>query len=129
MTTQRQPQDSASQRLRGRAARIRTIGAKLTPAEEQQILVAAEAQRKSISECAPDLLLRGAAATNLSDMEMNIFTELVGVQMLLMDTLEPLLRGDKLAEEQIKALFQQVQTTKAARAQEILVKHSQKQEE
>jgi hypothetical protein len=61
-------------------------------------------------------------------MEMHIFTELVGVQMLLMDTVEPLLRGDKIAQDQIKALFRQVQTTKAARAQEILSKRSQKQE-
>ena len=29
------------------------------------------------------------------EMEMHIFTELVGIQMLLMNTLEPLLRGDK----------------------------------
>jgi hypothetical protein len=48
--------------------------------------------------------------------------------MLLMDTLEPLLRGDKLAQEQVKILFRQVQTTKAAKAQELLAKRSQKQE-
>jgi hypothetical protein len=48
--------------------------------------------------------------------------------MLLMDTIEPLLRGDKIAQDQIKTLFRQVQTTKAARAQEILSKRSQKQE-
>ena len=59
---------------------------------------------------------------------MHIFTELVGLQMLLMDTLEPLLRGDKLAQDQVKNLFRQVQTTKAAKAQELLAKRSQKQE-
>jgi hypothetical protein len=37
-----------------------------------------------------------------------IFTELVGIQMLLMNTLEPLLRGDKLAQEQLSVLFRQV---------------------
>ena len=30
------------------------------------------------------------------EMEIHIFTELVGIQMLLMNTLEPLLRGDKI---------------------------------
>ena len=49
-----------------------------------------------------------------SEMEMHIFTELVGIQMLLMNTLEPLLRGDKLAPEQLAILFRRVQTTKAA---------------
>ena len=63
-----------------------------------------------------------------SAMDMHIFTELVGIQMLLMDTLEPLLRGDKMAQDQLNILFRQVQTTKAAKAQELLAKRSQKQE-
>ena len=49
--------------------------------------------------------------------------------MLLMKTLEPLLRGDKMAQDQLNLLFRQVQTTKAAQAQELLAKRSQKQGE
>jgi hypothetical protein len=56
-------------------------------------------------------------ASNRDEMEMHIFTELVGIQMLLMNTLEPLLRGEKLAQEQLAILFRRVQTTKAAQAQ------------
>jgi hypothetical protein len=59
---------------------------------------------------------------------MHIFTELVGIQMLLMNTLEPLLRGDKLAREQLSVLFRQVQTTQAAKAQELLAKRSRNKE-
>ncbi len=61
-------------------------------------------------------------------MEMHIFTELVGIQMLLMGTLEPLLRGDRMARDQLAILFRQVQTTKAAKAQELLAKRSQNKE-
>ena len=61
-------------------------------------------------------------------MEMHIFTELVGIQMLLMKTLEPLLRGDKVAQDQLNILFRQVQTTKAAQAQELLAKRGQNRE-
>jgi pilus assembly protein CpaF len=57
-----------------------------------------------------------------------IFTELVGIQMLLMKTLEPLLRGDKMAQDQLSILFRQVQTTKAAQAQELLAKRGQNRE-
>ena len=46
--------------------------------------------------------------------------------MLLMNTLEPLLRGDKIAQDQISILFRQVQTTKAAKAQELIARRSQK---
>jgi hypothetical protein len=111
-------------RLRGRVARSRSIGTKLTPDEERQILAAAEAEGKAPSEWARDLLLRGAVASNRGEMEMHIFTELVGIQMLLMNTLEPLLRGDNLAQEQLAILFRRVQTTKAAQAQELLAKRS-----
>jgi hypothetical protein len=38
------------------------------------------------------------------------------------------LRGDKLAQEQVNIIFRQVQSTKAAKAQELLAKRGQKQE-
>jgi hypothetical protein len=109
-------------------ARSRSIGTKLTPAEEKQILAAAEADGKAPSEWARDLLLRGAISTNRGEMELHVFTELVGIQMLLMSSLEPLLRGDKLSQEQLTILFRRVQTTKAKQAQELLAKRSQNRE-
>ena len=128
MGAHNEPLESNSQRLRGRVARSRSIGTKLTPAEEKQILAAAEADGKAPSEWARDLLLRGAMSTNRGEMELHIFTELVGIQMLLMSTLEPLLRGDKLTQEQLTILFRRVQTTKASQAQELLAKRSQNRE-
>jgi type IV secretory pathway ATPase VirB11/archaellum biosynthesis ATPase len=55
-----------------------------------------------------------------------IFTELVGIQMLLLATNEQHLRGDKMALDQLNVLFRQVQATKAAKAQELLARRSQK---
>ena len=74
------------------------------------------------------VLLHSLEGASQPQMDMHIFTELVGIQMLLMNTLEPLLRGDKLAQEQLTVLFRQVQTTKAAKAQELLAKRSQNKE-
>ena len=124
MSHQTEKCESSLRRLRGRAARSRSIGTKLTPDEERQILTAAEAEGKSPSEWARDLLLRGIVASDRGDMEMHLFTELVGIQMLLMNALEPLLRGEKMAQEQLAALYRRVQTTKAVRAQELLAKRS-----
>jgi hypothetical protein len=128
MPAQSEIRENSLQRLRGRVARSRSIGTKLTPDEEQQILEAAEAQGKAPSEWARDVLLRGAITTNRGEMEIHIFTELIGIQMLLMNTLEPLLRGDKMTQEQLTVLFRRVQTTKAAQAQELLAKRSQNKE-
>ena len=108
--------------------RNKTASTKVTSSEFRELESFAERQGQSISEWIRQTLLTEARGERSGAMNLHIFTELVGVQMLLMDTLEPLLRGEKIAQEQIKALFRQVQTTKAARAQEILSKRSQKQE-
>jgi hypothetical protein len=118
----------SSEKLRGRDRRSLNLSTKLTAIEAKAIEEFASQAGKTPSEWAREVLLRGDVVGNRAEMEMHIFTELVGLQMLLMDTLEPLLRGDKLAQEQVKNLFRQVQTTKAAKAQELLAKRSQNQE-
>ncbi len=125
MPEQAEKSEKNLRRLRGRMARSQSIGTKLTPDEERQILVAAEADGKAPSEWARDLLLRGAVASNRGEMETHIFTELVGIQMLLMNALDPLLRGEKMTQEQLAALYRRVQTTKTTQAQELLAKRGQ----
>mgnify|MGYP001547863846 CR=1 FL=1 len=128
MRAQDRTLEPSSPRLRGRVARSRSIGTKLTPEEEKRILAAAEADGKAPSEWARDLLLGGAATTARSEMEIHIFTELVGLQMLMMGTLEPLLRGETRTPDQVATLFRQVQANKAVKAQELLAKRGQKKE-
>jgi hypothetical protein len=108
--------------------RNRTASTKVTSTEFRELESFAARQGQSISEWVRQTLLTEVRSQRGSTMFVHIFTELVGIQMLLMDTLEPLLRGDKLAQEQVKILFRQVQTTKAAKAQELLARRSQKQE-
>jgi hypothetical protein len=121
-------EERISERLRGRDRRSLSLSTKLTAIEAKAIDEAASRAGKTPSEWARDVLLRGEAVGRHSEMAMHIFTELVGIQMLLMNTLEPLLRGDKVAPDQLAILFRQVQTTKAAKAQELLARRSQKQE-
>jgi len=128
MPVQAEKGEKSLRRLRGRVARSQSIGTKLTPDEERQILAAAEADGKAASEWARDVLLRVTVDESRSEMEMHIFTELVGIQMLLMSVLDPLLRGEKMAQEELAALYRRVQTTKATRAQELLAKRNLKKE-
>ena len=69
-------------------------------------------------ECIVQQLEKGSR-TNL---EAHLFTELVGIQLLLMNALGPILRGERMAAEEVDAVFRQVQTRKAGKAQEILNK-------
>lgn len=116
------------EKLHGRGRRSLNLSTKLTPTESQAVEDAASAAGKTPSEWAREQLLKRANSENSSQLDMHIFTELVGIQMLLMGTLEPLLRGSNLPSEQVDQLFRQVQTTKAAKAQELLTRRSQKQE-
>lgn len=58
-------------------------------------------------------------------MEIHIFTELVGIQMLLMNTLGTFLSGETRTKEEVQAMFGQIQKSKAALAREILAKRAQ----
>ena len=120
--------ERGSEKLRGRDRRSRNLSTKLTTDEAKAVEEAASRAGKTPSEWARDLLLGSVVTGSHTQMEMHIFTELVGIQMLLMNTLEPLLRGDKIAQEQLTILFRQVQTTKATKAQELLAKRSQSKE-
>jgi hypothetical protein len=85
---------------------------------------AASRASKTPSEWARDMLLRSAIVRGPLEMQTHIFTELVGVQMLLINTREPLLRGDKIHGADHRAL-PPIQTVKAAQAQELLARRSQ----
>lgn len=128
MSTDTPEIENSQGRIKGREPRSQSIATRFTQAEERALLKKAEVSGQNLREWARDVLLRGDGSGRRSDMEMHIFTELVGIQMLLMNTLEPLLRGEKIAQDQLAILFRQVQTTKAAKAQELLAKRSQNQE-
>ena len=109
-------------------ARRRILSARFTETEYTTLEAFAWSKGTTLAEWVREALLQSTESSSQAQMEMHIFTELVGIQMLLMNTLEPLLRGDKIVAEQLAILFRQVQTTKAAKAQELLAKRSQNRE-
>jgi hypothetical protein len=50
---------------------------------------------------------------------------LVGLQLLLMNTLPALLRGERMPSEQVQAIKNQVQAIKRRKAQELLAKRAE----
>ena len=128
MTSNTVDSDAGLRRIKGREPRTQSIATRFTRTEEQALLTRAEANGQNLREWAREVLLRVAVNESRTEMEMHIFTELVGIQMLLMSALDPLLRGEKMAPEQLAALYRRVQTTKATRAQELLAKRNLKRE-
>jgi flagella basal body P-ring formation protein FlgA len=111
-------------RIKGREPRTQSIATRFTRSEERALQQRAEANGQNLREWARDVLLRVSVNESRAEMEMHIFTELVGIQMLLMDALDPLLRGERMAQEELAAVYRRVQTTKAAQAQGLLAKRN-----
>ena len=109
-------------------ARARILSARFTHDEYSELEKHAWSKGTTLADWVHETLIDGARGQPSGSMEMHIFIELVGIQMLLMATLEPLLRGDTRTSDQVANLFRQVQATKAARAQELLAKRNQKKE-
>ena len=105
-----------------RIPRTKTIGVRVT--EPEHLALEAEAWKagKTVADWARDQILGRPRLHGVTSLDEHLFTELVGIQLLLMNTLGPLLRGERLTAEQLDAVFRQVQSAKARKAQELLMK-------
>lgn len=111
-----------------RAARTRTIGVRVT--EPEYLALEGEVWRagKTVADWARDQILSRSPAANGASLQERTLTELVGIELLLINALPPLLRGERIPQERVEALWKQVQTTKGRKAQELLGKQANNEE-
>src|ERR1700745_1233030 len=92
-----------------RTARTRTIGVRVT--QPEYIAVESEAWKagKTVAGWARDQILFRPAMPNGASLQERTLTELVGVELLLINALPPLLRGERMPQERVESLCKQVQ--------------------
>ena len=84
--------------------RTNTVGGKFTDAEAKALGKKAAGQGQLLSEWAREALL-GAGRQQQQDKDNSaLFVEVQALRLLLINTLEPLLRGDKMTPEQFKEI-------------------------
>jgi len=98
----------SSEKLRGSERRSCNVSTKLTPNRGEGRRRSRLASGQDTERMGRELLLHGVVATEAHADGRAIFAELAGIQMLSMNMLEPLLRGDKLAQQLLTVLFRQV---------------------
>ena len=98
MFTETSKTEDRSIQTKCRENRTQSIATRFTRAEEQALKKRAEASGQNLREWAREVLLRGDANGRRAEMEMHLFTELVGIEMLMMKTLEPILRTTCVAK-------------------------------
>jgi hypothetical protein len=107
-----------------RISRNRTVSTKLTEAEFTQVEQLAGGRGQWLSEWVRDVLL-SAAEDQKSQHGIATFAEVQAIRLLLINSLEPLLRGDKLTSEQFKELLRYVKTNKRKAANEMLASYAE----
>ena len=102
--------------------RVRTASTKVTEAEFAELDAFASQRGQSVSEWIRQTILAEARSQRNTATTSHLFTELVGIQLLLINTLGPLIRGERMTADHLNAILRQVQSTKARKAQELLAK-------
>ena len=113
-----------SHHRQARISRHRTASTKLTEAEYAQIEELAEARGQWLSEYVRDVLL-AAVREQRNPQRVATFTEMQALRLLLINTLEPLLRGEKMTPEQFKEMLRYVKTNKRKAAADILASYAE----
>ena len=112
-----------TKKLKGRDRRTQNLSTKLTEGEERELQQASAVEGKTVSEWARDVLLGSARSAERSkNQDVTVLTELVGLQLFLMNVLSPLARGEHISPEQYQNIIKNVQTSKARTTQELLAK-------
>jgi len=112
--------------VKGRECRNQTLNTKLTPAEAAAVESASEAEGKAVGEWLRDLALRELAGGPWPLPAIALIAEVTALRLLLINTLEPLLRGEKMSPEQFKAMLQYVKANKRKAAADTLAGYAEK---
>ena len=104
--------------------RIRSVGTKVTADEFDLLTNRARGDGQTLSEWTRDVLLHEAQSQREN---FNLTCEVVGVQLLLMNVLAPLARGEKITAEQFQGIVKSIQSSKVKAAEEMLSRRQGKE--
>lgn len=109
MLTNQATTSRRSSRLKGRSQRTQSIGTKLTPEEESDVLSASEKDGKVPSEWVRALIMKELRTSSAADA---MLAEVLGVRLLLVNVLRPLASGQRLSAEAFDKLLDDIGSTK-----------------
>jgi hypothetical protein len=121
------PQKEITTRAGGRRrsiVRTVTVGGKFTEAEAEIFTQRAAANDQLLGEWARGALLQATSRSVQSSSDLALFAEVQSIRLLLINALEPLLRGDKMSAEQFKELLRYVKNNKRKAADEMLASYA-----
>ena len=119
-------QDQAVSRGRRRSiVRTHTVSGKFTDAEAKALEKKASERGQLLGEWARESLLAAGRQQQQDKENVAVFAEVQALRLLLVNTLEPLLRGEKMTPEQFKEMLRYVKTNKRKAAADMLASYAE----
>ena len=112
-------------KVRGREKRNMTLNTKLTELEFAEVEQFCEARNVAFGEWVREVVLREVRGSEDRLGTVPLLGEITGLRLLLINTLEPLLRGEKMAPEQFKEMLRYVKTNKRKAAADMLASYAE----
>jgi hypothetical protein len=120
-----EPIEVLSRGRRRSIVRTHTVSGKFTDAEANVLGKRAAERSQLLGEWAREALLSAGSQQRQDKENSAMFVELQALRLLLINTLEPLLRGDKMTSEQFKELLRQVKANKRRAATDMLASYAE----
>jgi hypothetical protein len=112
-------------KIRGRENRNLTLNTKLTETEFAEVERFCEAHQIAFSEWVREVVLREVRGSAETVSALPILGEIAGLRLLLVNGLEPLLRGEKMTPEQFKDMLRYVKANKRKAAADMLASYEE----
>ena len=112
-------------KVRGREKRNMTLNTKLTELEFAEVEQFCEARNVAFGEWVREVVLREVRGSEDRLGTVPLLGEITGLRLLLINTLEPLLRGEKMTPEQFKEMLRYVKTNKRKAAADMLASYAE----
>ena len=116
--------EARPQRIKGREVRSESIATRFTKSEEKMLLRVSSDRGMNLREWSREVLLTAARGFRSVD-DGALFAEVQSLRLLLINTLEPLLRGEKMTPEQFKEMLRYVKTNKRKAAADMLASYAE----
>ena len=112
-------------KVRGREKRNMTLNTKLTELEFAEVEQFCEARNVAFGEWVREVVLREVREAEDRLGTVPLLGEITGLRLLLINTLEPLLRGENMTPEQFKEMLRYVKTNKRKAAADMLASYAE----
>ena len=122
MTEQNQ---TASHGRRRSIVRTHTVSGKFTDAEAKALEKRASDRGQLLGEWVREALLAAGRLQQQDKDNVTVFVEVQALRLLLINTLEPLLRGEKMTPEQFKEMLRYVKNNKRKAAADMLASYAE----